>query len=70
MTAAIQADLDGKRLLLLALKRNAELEPVVTEDSQDLILITGAKITTLEEQLAERAGQQALVDAQIKDRDA
>ena len=66
MTAAIQADLDGKRLLLLALKRNAELEPVITGDSQDLILITAAKIAALEEQLAERAEQQALVDAQTK----
>lgn len=66
MTAAIQAELDAKRALLLALRRNAELEPVVTQDSRDLILITEAKIEALEGQLAERAEQQALVDAQTK----
>jgi len=67
MTAAMQAELDAKHALLLALRRNAELEPVVTQDSKDLIVVTEAKIVSLEEQLVERAGQQALVDAQLKE---
>jgi len=65
LTASMQADLDGKRLLLLALRRNVELEPA-SQETQDLILITEAKIAALLTALAEREEQQRIVDAQIQ----
>ena len=65
MTRAMQNDLDGKRLLVLALRRIAGTEGASQDDS-DLLLVTEAKITVLENDLTERAEQQRLADAQIR----
>lgn len=64
MTRAMQAELDAKRLLLLALRRLAGSDTEAEEDAA-LILVTEAKVAELEKDLAERAVQQKTVDAEL-----
>jgi len=66
MTRAMQADLDGKLLLLLALRRLTGPGEEASQEDADLILVTEAKVIELEKDLAERAAQQKAVDAELE----